>query len=742
MRIGSSRPRAGRLAGLLAIAWIALSGGVGARPSVALVLSGGGALGFAHIGVLQVLEEQRVPVDCIVGTSMGALVGGAYAAGVSPDDMIESVTTTDILALFDDQPPRAEKPQQLRQDDYRPLFGFTLGVNDRGVALPAGASAGYKFEFYLAGLIGQQAALAGLDLDELPTPFRAVATDLETGDMRVFEEGKLSQILRASMSLPAIVAPTEIGDNIYVDGGLVRNLPVDVGRGLCGDVVIAVNLGTQPSGRDKLNSSLDIARQSIIILTEQNVRVSLQELKDNDVLILPELDGFSSGDFDKPRPLIELGAAAAQASLNELQRYAVPAEDYAAWQAERRARLRPDVLVTGLKTTTAGRVPEEAIRRDLAAVMEGETIDVGALDATLVDLYGRGDFSYVGYSIVPGGDGADVVIDATAKPWGPGYLRFGLGVATDLDSPTQFDLAGSYRDTWINELGAEWRIDAQIGYDSFFRTMFLQPLQIGDGAFGAVEAGIRRHAKQIFAADTRIGEINLEDWRVGASIGLTGPPGEIRLGPFFGGTDSEPGLGTANPVVPQEYFKQSGLQFNAVIDQLDGVPIPRSGLSASLDVRAVQADWGADADYVVARAKAMAAGSMGPHTFFGNFEWGDEIRGNRDNLPPTEAFELGGPRRLSGLYLDQLTGTRYNLASLSYYYQYADLPAQLGRGLFFGGSVEAGRIDDPLMKDTWDWVTGASVFWGADTALGPAYIGYGLSSLGEGTVYLTIGPDF
>jgi len=266
----------------------------GGRPRISLVLSGGGARGLAHVGVLDILEEFRVPVDCVVGTSMGALIGGAYAVGVSAVKMREVLNETDIGALFNDFPPRQHIPQRVKRDDYKPLFEFTLGYNRGKVQLPAGVSAGYKFELFLKDLVGPGAAIDGLDFDAFPTPFRAVATDLETGHMKVFAHGDLPQIMRASMSLPALIAPAVIDGHAYVDGGLVRNLGVDIGRELCasedGDIVIAVNLGTPLKPREELHNVIDVAGQAINLLTEQNVQRSLGELNDSDSLIAPDLE--------------------------------------------------------------------------------------------------------------------------------------------------------------------------------------------------------------------------------------------------------------------------------------------------------------------------------------------------------------------------------------------------------------------------------------------------------------------
>ncbi len=717
---------------------IAASAAEAKRPRVALVLSGGGARGLAHVGVLQVLEQLKVPVDCVVGTSMGALVGGAFAAGVGPARMQEIVGATDLGALFDDLPPRAEIPERMKRDDYRPLFDFTLGYNDGKVQLPAGASAGYKFELFLKHLVGPGASVALLDFDALPTPYRAVATNLETGEMHVFSKGDLPRVMRASMSLPAIIAPVEIEGRVYVDGGLVRNLPVDIGRELCGELVIAVNLGTPLKTRDQIRSVIDVAGQSINLLTEQNVRRSLGELTPRDVLIEPDLAGFGSADFDAKAEIIARGVKAATAKSGELSRLAVGGEAYAAWAAQRGARELAAPPIRDVEVVASEGFNAEAVERDLS-VKAGKDFKASDLEADLARMYGRGDYSYVGYSVVPVDGGATVLIEADAKPWGPGYLKFGLGAASDLDSPAQLNLAASYRRTWLNELGAEFRADAQLGYDSFLRGELMQPLQVRDGAFVAPYASIRRNFIQFYREELRLGQFRINSARGGLDVGFEGRTGELRIGPYVGRIETTPDFGVVTPVVPEAEVTQVGFELKGIVDQLDRFVFPRSGVLASLNVRGTYADWGSDDQYTRGQLTLRGVTSFGEHTLSASLEAGGELDGD---IPYYDPFVLGGPLRLSGLFLDQLTGSRYNLASLGYYRQYARLPPQLGRGLYIGASLEGGRINDRLMKDPWDWVTAGAVYWGADTILGPIFVGYGYSSLGQGTVYLVVGPRF
>ena len=716
---------------------VSATGGAESRPRIGLVLSGGGARGYAHIGVLKVLERLRVPVDCVVGTSMGALVGGAYAAGVRPDKMHQMLNETDVGALFIDRPPRSQIPQRIKREDYKPLFDFTLGFNHGKVQLPAGASAGYKFELFLRQLVGPGASVSGLDFDDLPVPYRAVATDLESGEMKVFDHGTLPEVMRASMSLPAIVAPIRIDGRAYVDGGLVRNLPIDVARPLCGDVIIAVNLGTPLKSLDRMPSVIGVAGQSINLLTEQNVQRSITELNDTDVLITPDLEGFSSGDFGASEPIVERGLEAAEDKMEALSAFSLDEESYASWLAERERRRLPEPEIVRIEIVESERFGTDAVERDLE-VETGDAFSYDELHDDLARLYGRGDFSYLGYSVVDDEAGATVLIDAEAKPWGPGYLKFGIDARTDFDSPTQANLAASYRRTWVNTLGAEWRVDAQIGYDSLLSTEFLQPLQIRDGVFVAPYAFGQRTFKQFYNEELRLGQLRINSLAVGLDLGLTDAIGELRLGPYIMDVRTEPDFGAITSLLPSQEATQAGFRLTGVLDHLDSVSFPRAGWFLELHARGADESWGSDDEFGVGQIVARGVKSFGKNTFALRAEWGERLSGR---VEVYDQFVLGGPGRLSGLFLDQLTGTRYNLATLFYYRRFGNMPTQIGRGIYAGFSAETGRINDVLMKDPWDWSSSAAVFWGADTILGTLVIGYGYSSLGQGNAYLTIGHN-
>ena len=281
------------------------TGAAAPRPKVALVLSGGGARGLAHIGVLKVLREQRVPVDFIVATSMGSIVGGAYAAGHTPAAMESLVVGADWERLFSDRAPREFLSFRRKEDDLRLIGKSELGVKREGLVLPRGVVGSQNLEEFLRQL--SHPASDARTLNELPILFRAVATDLVTGEQVVLREVSLSLAMRASMSIPGAFAPTDIDGWLLGDGGLTRNLPVEVAREMAPDVIIAVNVGTPLLPREALTSAFGVAQQMINILTEQNVGISLAAMRPQDVLISPDLTGTTFVDFERGPDLIARG---------------------------------------------------------------------------------------------------------------------------------------------------------------------------------------------------------------------------------------------------------------------------------------------------------------------------------------------------------------------------------------------------------------------------------------------------
>jgi NTE family protein len=328
------------------------------RPKIGLVLSGGGARGLSHIGVLKVLEELRVPVDFIAATSMGSIVGGLYASGMSVNDLDHTVRSIDWTTMFSDMPPHQDL--SLRRKEYTSQFPlpFELGVRGGEVQVFRGAIAGANLELWLHDRTRQDDGLGSFD--ELPIPFRAVATDMVTGQQTVFRYGPLYEAIRASMSVPGLFSPAEIGDHIYGDGGLVNNLPVDVVQAMGADIVIAVNIGTPLMSRNQLSSVLGLTAQSINILTEQNVREQLARLRSGDVLIEPELGDLTFLDFSAGPRFIDLGEIAARKAAERLKPLALSPRPMRPMSPRGRSCRRPQCPMS---TSSRSKGQKASIRR-------------------------------------------------------------------------------------------------------------------------------------------------------------------------------------------------------------------------------------------------------------------------------------------------------------------------------------------------------------------------------------------
>jgi NTE family protein len=718
-----------------------LSLGDSDRPRVGLVLGGGGARGLAHIGVLRVLEEMRIPVDCIAGTSMGSLVGGVFASGIPIDEVVDRLEATNWDALFNDKPPRTKQPYRVKQVDHENLFAFELGLQDGGIQMPPGVTAGYKFEFLLRELMEPAGNHADVDFDTLPIPFRAVATNIENGTSKIFDSGDPVKAMRASMSVPGVIAPVEVDGVLYVDGGLLDNIPVDAAREACADVVIVVNVGSPLRKREELGSALAISAQMINVLTAQNVRASLASLGPKDILITPELGDFSAADFENGLSLLPAGEAAARAQADKLAALALTEPDYLAWRRSVGDRIPEAAAVEEVRLATRnGRVNPKVLELELSEVsglelqQRKETdFELENLNRRLEEIYGRADFERMDYRMIDRPGGRVVEVEGVEKSWGPNYLKLGLGLASDSDQ-TRFNLAAMYRKTWVNDRGAEWRNYANIGFRNELYTEFYQPLTIRSGAFTSARLEARDEPIVFFLDGRRVGDYRVTHARAHFDFGLQNKFGELRFGLFAGSLHADEDFGFL-PFAENISLRQVGYTANMVYDQIDDPNFPRKGLFASLKTFGTDEGLGSEDEYNRTELMVVGATSGERHGISVAAYYGDTLAGD---LPAYDPFLLGGFLRGSGFRMDELVGERTALARLVYSYRLAKLPPQLGSGVFAGASLEGtyNRIEG-----VGDERPSASVFIGAETLLGPAFLGLG-QSFGDDsstTFYLMLG---
>jgi len=709
-------------------------GSPGARPRIGLVLGGGGAKGGAHIGVLKVLEELRVPVDCIAGTSMGAIVGAAYSTGVSANDLAKVVSEVDWKETLESA-PREGYTVRRKALDFLFTNGFELGVKDGKIVFPGGIVPTQQIEGLFRRIVA--GARRTPDFDRLPIPYRAVATDLESGDMVVFDRGDLAVAMRASMAVPAAFAPVEVNGRLHVDGMLVRNLPVDVARKLCADVIIAVSLGNPVASRENLGSALAVAAQAMNIAIESNEKAQLATLTDRDVTIPVILKDVSSGDFYKVPEAIPIGEAAARSAAASLARYSLPPREYAAW----RDGLRPETAVAkvtideirlvGLKVTN----PE--VVRTFIASKPGETFDPAKAEADATHLVERGDYSSVSSQLVTE-DGKNVLVfHATEKAWGPNYIKFDGNLATDFKGDLSWGLRVDYEKRWLNDLGGEFRFAAQIGRPNLALLQFYQPVEKTQTFYVMPALYGSQARRSVYQGNSEVAEFDVRRFGARLEAGAAlGSWGDLRLGLLRGKVNAKKDVG-------EDWVKAPGRNDEGAAtarfyyDTLDKRLWATQGTLAYVGAYVSRTGLGADENYKVVDGRIGTTFSVGRNVFTVGARGGTDMG---THAPSYDQFALGGLFKFSGYRVGQLVGREYALGLVTYRRRIGDIDQSFGTGIYAGASLEAGNVWKRLDgKSAHGVITSGSLYVGVDSKLGPIYLGYGRSEGGRGTVYLYIG---
>ncbi len=706
--------------------------GAAVRPRVALVLSGGGALGIAHIGVLRVLEEMQVPIDCVAGTSMGAIVGGLYAAGYSPAELESLVHELDWRAFLRDTPDRRRVPFRRKVDDLGYLSRWELGLSGEGIKTPSGMVAGHRLGVVLR-LLGLRAA--GIDdFDRLPLPFRAVAADVTTGETVVLAHGELASAQRASMAMPGLFSAVELDGRLLVDGGVVANLPVDAAREMGAEVVIAVDLGQPMGERERPRSLAGILGRTVGLLTRLNLE---QALAGADVVVRPDVNGYGLLDFHAAPVLLERGLAAARAQAAALQPLSV---DAVAWQRylERQRRATPSIRVAMLAIDPGPGLAPAAVKHAVRT-QPGRDLDPGTLRADLDRLWELGEYETVDFDLRPAEAGAyDLHITGHRKAWGPNYLRAGIGIYSDLEGTSSFNILGALTMTRLNRIGGELKAAAQIGERPLVSGELYQPVAASQRPFFALGVQGSFTKVQVPVANDLL-QYRYVEQRVAFDLGYSlGRFGELRLGARH---DSTRGRATGNSggSAPHDDRTNAGFRANLILDQLDTVNFPHRGILVGAELYEARASLGADDEYRSLDLQVVTAATVGHHTLVGLVHGGSALGGTR---PPQERVFLGGLFNLSGLPPGELAGSYGGVASLVYLYRVGRLP-NFGEGIYAGISMEAGNAwESAAAVDLGDLRHSFALVVGADTLLGPIYLAHGRTTGGKDSFYLYVGRLF
>jgi NTE family protein len=703
------------------------------HPKIGLVLEGGGARGCAHVGVLRVLEEERIPIDFIAGTSMGAIVGGLYAAGMSPAEIEEKLATTDWDDVFTDSPPRKLVSFRRKEDDGRYLKDLQFGFKRGSLIFPPGFISGQKLGYLLAALTLNVSGTSSFD--SLRIPFRAVATDIVEGTTVVLDHGDLVDAMRASMSVPGVFSPVEIEGRLLVDGGLTANLPVDVVRAMGAEIVIAVDIGSPLSERGEINSAIGVSKQVIGIMTRGNVD---PQLASADFVIRPDLDGFSGLRFSRAQEMVHRGETAARSMADSLRFVADGREEFDAYLARIRRPAPAPIPVDFVMVEGGSRVDARRLEGRLRS-RPGKNLDVDLLGRDLTRVYDIGEFERVEFRLARENGRTGVVIRTRGKKWGPDYVRFGLNFLDDFEGRSYFNLLGSYTRTGIDALGGEFRVDLQMGRTQRVLTEIYQPLDFRGRLFVAPSFEGTTKFQDFYQDDRRVAEYRTVSLLGGADVGARlGTIGEARVGARWGRSKTDVRTGAGG--FPEYDVHHGEIKGRIVIDQIDNIGFPSEGIAGRADLLLARESIGAATDY------DRLSGSLTLYRGFGRntVSLGGAAGTNLGTqLPAYDRFLLGRPDLLSGYREGELSGQIFGGARLGFQRRGGRLLPVAGSYFYFGAWAEAGDAWERPEEIEADRLRFSGTVWfGADTILGPFRFAYGRAEGGHDHFSISLGRGF
>ncbi|MFU8783794.1 patatin-like phospholipase family protein [Aliidiomarina sp.] len=710
------------------------------RPVVGLVLGGGGAKGLAHIGVLQVLEDLQIPIDLVVGTSMGAVAGGLYVQGHSPEDLLTLVETLDWQAAFQDEPSREFRSLRRKEEERRFPLQFSFGFNNGRLSFPPALIQGQQLATILRELSLDSALVERFD--ELPIPFRSVAVDIETGESVALEEGDLVLAMRASMAIPGLIAPVDWHGQTLVDGGVSANLPVQFAREMGADVVIVVDVNGELLSQKNLSGPFAMMDQSLNIMIRRNDEIAIASLTEADVYIRPDISSvpIGTGDFQYGREAYDLGFAAAEAQSAQLARYRV---DDALWTGYigslRYATTMPEKIefihldnLSSLPNALLQTQIESRIGDDFLSTTIGDDVD---------RLYGLGYFEQVDYSFMRDEENrAGIKITTVPRSWGPSYLRFGLSLEEDFDAVSNYRAIMSLLRTEVNSLGAELQIDAELGEEPLINIEYWQPLRRDARFYVLPRLKVSRENTNIYQEGEQVGRYRLTRYTSALDFGTTWRYNvDVRVGYEFGVGRAEARIQA--PGLPREAnFKTAKVVTTVTMDDLEDVFVPRSGKLVTLRYEFSDTVFGADDDFQSLHLHYLNAHSWGRNTLIHSVRLGSYID---SEAPLYNTFTLGGFMNLSGYDRRELSGSQKALGQLVFLREFGATRAISNTPLYIGGAIEAGQVWTDSETASWDdLVYSASAVMMVRTPIGAAYLGLSYSDNNRNSVYLSLGRNF
>lgn len=701
------------------------------RLKIGVALEGGGALGLAHVGVLQWLEERHIPVDYIAGTSMGGLVGGFYATGVSPEEMKKLIGRVDWDEILRDRTPYQDLSFLRKQDQRAYPNQLVLGLR-KGLFLPAGLNAGHQI-----GLLIDRETLPYFGLtsfDALPIPFRCVATDLVSGKEFVFKDGSLAQALRATMSIPGAFTPVRDGQRVYVDGGLVNNLPTNVVRQMGADIVIAVHLETQPMQSQNIRSLLSVLEQSVrAVISESEIR----GLANADAVVSVQLGHFGMRDFTKNQPIMQTGYEAAASKSKLLERFALSDAEWHDYVRERDSRKQNSAPVPQFIQVQGTSAPaQEDVRRYLKAFI-GTPLDADKLDPALTRLTGSGRYDTLDYRIVERDAKQGLLILVKEKDFAPPTLQPAFEVDGSEAGDIEFTLGTRLTLVDVAGFRSEWRTDFRFGSTYGISSELYRPFWGESKWFFAPHADASDTTFQIYAKNDPLADYRFYRMNIGGDVGYGFSRfSEVRVGYEVGSLNTKLRLGTAQ--IPEVDGRVGSARLRYLMDHTDDPVIPRRGFRGESNFRWFDASPGATSAFPVMDAHAEYFQPVSRlASIFLSSDAGTTFGSRNTGIPQ---FFLGGASRLGAYGVNELFGNQYYLFRGGYLHEIVSLPPFVGKKVYAIGSYEAGKMYGAVNSSKFPNDFAAGIL--AETSLGPFFVGGSVGDSGHYKWFFQLGRVF
>jgi len=661
---------------------------------------------------------------------MGALVGGGYASGMPAAQIEQFVKKVDWKSVVAGVGSRHLMPAE--QKRFNESGGsIELGLKGGKIIPPSGLVASSRIEDVLRAYVAKARAVA--DFDRLPIPYRAVATDMLTGKMVVLDHGDIATAMRASMAIPGAFAPVVTDQFVLSDGYVVRNLPIDVARELCGDVVIAVNLAKQNATPGQLVGPASLISRSSDIMMEANELAQLQTLTDRDIRIDVELEGFSSADFERTAEMIPRGEKAARAVAAKLATLSVSPAEYAAWRSRvtvsQNLEIRvADVQIRGLKYVN----PEYL--RTLLRVRAGDTVDIAAISRDAARLAVLDDLDNVEYRFEGNPDNPVLVWKPREKQIGPDVLRPSMGIYFAGSGELRFQLEVQYVRRWLNAYGGQWRNQVQLGTSTSFTTSLYQPLETAQTFFVEPGALAGRSIEDIYNDYRRIAQYFFIDYggRVDFGVNL-GSNSQLRAGYWADRRRVEVDTGTS--LLPTGAFTDAGLTAAGFFDNRDASTFASRGTAAEIQYFRSDSGLGAERNWETLEAAARQVFVAGVTTMWLTAAGGSDLG---STLPADRAFSLGGPQSFPGYSPGEVRAGKYYTVQGTFLWRVADILPILNQALYGGLGVEGGHVYERVDTVPDGSLYGVSVYIGGRTPVGTVTVGVGKTT-GSWAGWITLG---